>query len=125
MYNLPPDLPPLEDMKRIAEEFKEKGTRDWDHDEEMRKAEAQLRPCKIEFDKYQVNLFNYFPYVSAGAIEHLIKLIYKMNFLQWRLDHEEYESCCRARKLKDICMDYYKRIPPNERPPLPDNLYLM
>ena len=125
MYSLPSGLPSIEDMKRIVGDFKEKGTRDWDREEEMRKAEAQLRPRKIEFDKYEVNLLDYYPYVSAGAIEHLIKLIYKMNFLQWRLDHEEYESCCRARKLKDLCMDYYKRIPPNERPPLPEYFYLM
>ena len=124
MYNLPPGLPPLEDMKRIAEEFKEKGTRDWDRDEEMRKAEAEIRPHKIDFDKYQVNLEGYCPYVSAGIKNHIIKLIYRMNFIQFLLDHKEYESCCEIRKLKRFCMDLYNRIPPNQRPLLPENFNL-
>ena len=125
MYSLPLGLPSIEDMKQIVGDFKEKGTRDWDREEEMRKAEAQLRPRKIADDKYQVKIDEYWIYVSTHDMIALIKLIYKMNFLQWQLDHAEYESAHRAVKLKDLCMNYYKRIPPNERPPLPEYFNLM
>ena len=112
-------LPSLEVMKQIAEEFKAKGTREWIREEEMRKAEAEVNPEKVGDNNYRVNLKGHCFYVSSFDYKHIINIVYQINYLQWKLDKQEYESWREAFDLKELCRDLHKRIPLDQRPPLP------
>ena len=112
-------FPPLDALKQIAEEFKEKGTREWDVQEEMRKAAEEIRARKIDVDKYQVYFDGYCPYVCRGVLDEIIKLIYRINFLQHTLDHRDYEHYCTEKEIRNYCKELLKRIPPDQRPPPP------
>ena len=112
-------LPSLEVMKQIAEEFKAKGTREWIREEEMRKAEAEVNPIKVGDNNYYVDLKGHGLYVSSFDYKHIINIVYQINYLQWKLDTQEYQSWREKYDLKELCRDLHKRIPLDQRPPLP------
>ena len=122
-------LPPPDVIKQITDQYVYNGTRQWNREEEMRKAEEQLDPVKVEVGKYQVNLEGYYPRVESGVKNYIIDLIYRINYLKWRLDREEFKSWEyidgkkaaeeQVKLLKSYCNELLNRIPPELRPPPP------
>ena len=122
-------LPPPNVINQIVDEYVQNGTREWNREEEMRKAEEMIDPVKVEVGKYQVNLEGYYPRVESGVKDFIIDLFYRINYLKWRLDREEFKSWEyidgkkaaeeQVKQLKSYCNELLNRIPPKLRPPPP------
>ena len=109
-------------ISKIADEYEAGRNKVWNRNEEMRKVEAQMDIEETGDGRYNVNLQDYRQPVSYHVMDYIRKLLFRINWLNYRLEQEQYESgdyIDRIDDLKDICKDLYNRIPPNQRPPPP------
>ena len=109
-------------ISKIADEYEAGRNKVWNRDEEMRKIEETMNIEETADGRYKVNLQDYRETVSYWVMDYIKKLIYKIRWLNYRLEQEQYESgdyIDRIDDLKDICKDLYNRIPPELRPPPP------
>ena len=109
-------------LNKFYEEYEAGRNKVWNRDEEMRKIEEKLDIEETEDGRYTLDLEGHRGLVSYYVMDYIKKLIYRIHWLNYRLEQEQYESVDYSERiddLKDICKDLYNRIPPELRPPPP------